>query len=624
MKKKAFSLIELLISLITISVILASLAPMVTHKLKHGGISIAQGESVTNTCTSFGANCQLCTKKKCLLCLVTCPDGQYADKDTCSCKNCITNCGSCINAISCNRCKAGYQKSGNSCSACGSGYYSTEGGSCTKCPKGTRANSGSAATGCVNCDGSDQFQDEEGKTTCKTCFGFVHNGHKSCSSCIPGSYWNGSSCQSCAAGTYSSGINSTSCSNCGAGTYQPSAGQTSCISCSGANQYQDSTGQTTCKTCGANSVPNSSHTACTSTCQTTANCGANQYLKDSCTCTDCPSGQSPNSTKTGCTVNVADCSADGKYYIAATNSCGDCAAGCKKCTGASSCTECYNTTGDDPEYLLDSGTCKKYKKPNSQEDCNRLTGTTTIYVPDDYNNPTTGGFCMKKRNAGDNGGPSVDYTGTIELHKAGDSKDTCSSTAGTKCCWYGYSGKYQGRTEVRTAADSKCSTTPGNIPVISSAGKFDYEGCKRTVCNWYAADHICRNIDATNKKLLWNLPTQANLTSLKNAIDAGPASKTDTSAKISIQKFSGSNGLQLCQYDTAQNTAGSPRCDSPSSLRCYGATSAACTPGWITGRAWSEDYIYVFMATGNWFGSHDRYGKNGAYSVRCVLHKYVD
>ncbi len=619
---KAFSLIELLISLITISVILASLAPVITHKMKHGGISIGTKKLSMACPSSVGSQCTLCLGNQCIACPISCGN-QFKNTLTCKCETCtVANCVNCASgANGCDRCKAGYQKSGNSCVACSAGYYSTEGGSCQKCGKGTKSNSGSGATGCVSCNGTNEYQDQEGQSTCKTCAtGFVPSNRQSCASCSAGTYWNGSGCVNCSAGSYSA-ANATGCTPCGAGTYQPSAGQAGCLSCNGFNQYQDGSGQTGCKTCGANSVPNSSHTGCNSTCQSKSDCTGNNYF-DGCRCQPCTGGQVPTSDKLSCyTPSTAPTSCpDGEYL--ANSKCNPCPTGCAKCSSETSCSECTNSTGDDPEYLLDGGQCKKYKKPTSQAICNEITENTTIYIPDDYTNPTAGGFCMKKRNAGDNGGPSIDYTGTISLHQAGSTTaaNTCPDTNGSKCCWYGYSGKYEGRTEVRTAANEKCSTSPGSINRLSTVGAFNYEGCKRTVCNWYAADYICRNVESTNKKHLWNLPTQANLNSLREAINNGPTSKTD-SEKFAIQRWSGTNGLQLCQSGDGANTNGSPRCDHAS--RCSGSGNGYCYPNGVWGRESSSTNAYDGWLYYS-FNVNSGGSKGYAYSVRCVLEKYVE
>jgi len=234
------------------------------------------------------------------------------------------------------------------------------------------------------------------------------------------------------------------------------------------------------------------------------------------------------------------------------------------------------------------------------------------------------GFCMTKFNAGDNDGPDI-YVGGIEVKRAGDSKQSCDSN-NKPCCWIGASGK-TGAVKTASTDDSACSASSSvsKIPHTSNTSAFNYEGCNRTVCNWYAADYICRNINPTNKKLIWNLPSEANLRSLKEAVDNGPSSKEDAEAiagnKPIIQRWSGSAGLQLCQHGGASNTDGSPRCDGAS--RCYGSSNGDCNPNLVWGRESSSTYAY--RAYLNYFLTvYSGYSKGYAYSVRCVLEKYIE
>ena len=643
--KKAFSLIELLISLITISVILASLAPVVTHKLKHGGVSVGS-KKLTMTCpNTVGSSCTLCLGNQCIACPIGCGSG-FKNTLTCKCETCtVSNCANCNSGSNqCDRCKAGYQKNGNTCQSCSGGYYSIEGGSCQKCPKGQRSNSTSASTSCVSCNSNNEYQDQEGQSSCKICStGFVPSNRQSCASCTSGSYWNGSSCVSCSAGSYS-GVNATSCTPCSSGYYQPSIGQGSCLACNGSNQYQDGSGQTSCKTCGANSVPNSGHTGCNSTCSNKSSCTSTQYY-DGCYCQNCTAGQVPNSDKTGCyTPSTAPTSCpDGQYL--ANGSCNNCPSGCKKCTSATSCSECTNSD----DYKLVNGVCKAYKYPASQADCDKLSNSKSIYIPLDVNQydkatlSSTGGthgFCMAKRNAGDLDGPEVS-SGIKEI-KAGDKKGTCDYDNGEKCCWVGHSGKSDKNRTARgnTTTDGKVTarycteagssnSVIGKVAHLSTVSPFDYEACNRTVCNWYAGDYICSNYapeSGTSKIGDWGLPSKEALDALESAVDAGPSSKTDTSAKINIQKFSGANGLQLCQWDSNHNTAGSPRCDGDES-RCSGSHNVYCHPLYIWGQSSGESSTYEASMYGTDFYVNKHsflFGRGYAYSVRCVLEKYIE
>lgn len=88
--KKAFSLIELLVSVIIISLIAASFVPIVSKKLNNGKIGVSANKVKTNCpADKYGANCQACDNTKCLLriCKNVCAGNQYRDAN-CVCKNC--------------------------------------------------------------------------------------------------------------------------------------------------------------------------------------------------------------------------------------------------------------------------------------------------------------------------------------------------------------------------------------------------------------------------------------------------------------------------------------------------------------------------------------------------------
>ena len=85
-KKIAFSLIELMISLIAISIISASFAPVISKRIKSGAMGIGTGASRVNTSclkwTNDGGShpgkglCSLCTDTRCLICT-----GLYCDEN---------------------------------------------------------------------------------------------------------------------------------------------------------------------------------------------------------------------------------------------------------------------------------------------------------------------------------------------------------------------------------------------------------------------------------------------------------------------------------------------------------------------------------------------------------------
>ena len=215
------------------------------------------------------------------------------------------------------------------------------------------------------------------------------------------------------------------------------------------------------------------------------------------------------------------------------------------------------------------------------------------------------------------------------------------------CCWIGHSGKADknrtaranttddsGKVTARycTAAGSSNSVI-GKVAHLSTVSPFDYEACNRTVCNWYAGDYICSNYapeSGTSKIGDWGLPSKEALDALESAVDAGPSSKTDTSAKINIQKFSGANGLQLCQAFYQHNNVGSPRCDWIDK-RCYGYGADYCNPHYIWGKSKDNDNALIISMGGDSITYNNGGGHIGSiwykvnvHSVRCVLEKYIE
>ncbi len=134
--KKAFSLIELLVSLITISVIVASFAPIITNKLKQDRISLSNASKLSSDCSMFSSGkCEICMKEKganiCISCSLTCPTGQIADIKTCKCKTLTCPSGQYVSGSSCIYCSSSYENcetcTNSSCSTCKSGYKLREG-----------------------------------------------------------------------------------------------------------------------------------------------------------------------------------------------------------------------------------------------------------------------------------------------------------------------------------------------------------------------------------------------------------------------------------------------------------------------------------------------------------------
>ena len=123
---KAFSLIELMITLITISCIIAAFTPVISKRLKSSNVTI-KGNNVsditTNCSDKFSNSCKLCTKSYCIQCdLSNCTTGTYAESKSCSCKNCSDIHSNCIECDS------------TKCTKCKDNNYYINNGKCEICP----------------------------------------------------------------------------------------------------------------------------------------------------------------------------------------------------------------------------------------------------------------------------------------------------------------------------------------------------------------------------------------------------------------------------------------------------------------------------------------------------------
>ncbi|MBR1617614.1 prepilin-type N-terminal cleavage/methylation domain-containing protein, partial [bacterium] len=137
-KRLAFSLIELLISLIAISCITAAFAPVISKRLTSGALSIGAGEvkvtsgnflPIPECHEKYGSLCNLCGPEGCYGCSKTCQDGEYINVSKCTCTNCEDNIdGYDANCIKCD---------GEKCFQCSNGYYLVnQSKKCKICPAG--------------------------------------------------------------------------------------------------------------------------------------------------------------------------------------------------------------------------------------------------------------------------------------------------------------------------------------------------------------------------------------------------------------------------------------------------------------------------------------------------------
>ena len=149
---EGFSLVELMISLITVSLISAAFAPVISKKLSKNMISLTSSSPIKLDCSTIDSACNICNGTSCLLCNKNCEAGKYKNNSRCKCLNCTTlNCAECTSSA-CTKCQDGYYLENNECKVCPKGQKCPNGKTQELCPVG-------------------YYQDEEKQTTCKTCTG---------------------------------------------------------------------------------------------------------------------------------------------------------------------------------------------------------------------------------------------------------------------------------------------------------------------------------------------------------------------------------------------------------------------------------------------------------------------
>ena len=672
--KRAFSLVELLISLIVISCITAAFAPLITKKFSSsvfgfgGGGGNSGTTSITTDCASkYTSDCLLCSSSECLSCAKTCPDGQCQDASNCTCKECPTsefpNCAK-FSSTTCIQCQKGFRLVEGVCVACTSEKYSDNGkeckycepgfwpnddkSACIKCPAGYICNNGVQAkcSGntaptiedgplgsshvCAPCpDGSycvdgvetkcsEKYEnclecDSQGCTACKA--GTTLAGGK-CSEVVDDVILNigdlyvtqfnmgdnpklpipstvsvlkaGSSADSCESGKccwQGTTANANYCdsgsslySGCSRTICNQAAAQEICARFTLNNEnwrlptsselrsfgnYTIGNGEKGLQFCLDSKNTNDKYSRCyqTNTCY-----GSYQkycypsyvWSSDSYTSGQyfytyayylIDSGWKSTSNQKGgtgsvrCVATISDCPR-GQYKNG--TSCSDCSskfAHCASCS-ANECLSC-----------VDGYEVHPYNKK-----CFRVI-EDALPVDDLY---------VTKVNMGDSGLP---IPPTVTVVNAGT---TCNAE---KCCWQG-----------QTANPSYCQNK-------NSSNNGGYSGCKRTVCNWDAANEICTRYIAGNKT--WRLPNW-----------------NETANWYNYTVSLGASSPQVCDRNTSNTTA--TMCYEY--YNCYGSNGGNCYPSYIwtqTKSGSSVYYSYLYNNTWYYNTGYGWYYKNTA-SVRCV------
>ena len=229
-------------------------------------------------------------------------------------------------------------------------------------------------------------------------------------------------------------------------------------------------------------------------------------------------------------------------------------------------------------------------EPRNQGDCDKY---KALFIDKKYLNGASRNICMIKYNfadydAADKGKPRYG-TNTASDYSDSNAKvtvvDVSTSCSGDYCCWKG-------------------TTSNGS-------GTYDYDATNRTVCRQKAATNLCANWapdNATDKR--WRLLSSNEAKGLVNYITSETKYSSFLSKFIPNKYTSVEDGLQLC--DRTSVSQGSNYC--PVGSVCKGARDNLCYPShvWVSEKNLAmriEDGIASVNVN-----SYDNY----AMSVRCV------
>ena len=83
---KAFSMMELMVCVVAISIMAAAMAPAIIRKQKKAEV-IVNSNQLSPYCSAFSADCNLCYQDKCVVCMKDC--GTFENINIAECK-CIS------------------------------------------------------------------------------------------------------------------------------------------------------------------------------------------------------------------------------------------------------------------------------------------------------------------------------------------------------------------------------------------------------------------------------------------------------------------------------------------------------------------------------------------------------
>ena len=616
--KKGFSVLELVISLMVIASIMAAFTPLITKKFSASIFGKGGKVNLTTDCTDkFGEFCTLCDDKKCIRCTLdpnTCAGDQYKDTASCSCKDCKETYGE-----DCEKCTE------KKCLTCPDGEYLDSDNNCQLCSDKFTNCAICNESECLACDDEYILTDPTSSNPCSpfSCSGDDFIQIKNL--CITKRNMGDSTVL-----TIPDGVNVVS-----TGTTCNSSETNFCC-------WQGATSGTDCDDNDGDPYSGCDRTVCDwyaadYICKNYTAGGytwrlatsnemaewinytigkANKGLQlcdrdpgyESPYC--CPSSNCPNSETAQCNPNriwnsyITEHSANYYYLESYTwfehgyfcwqansvrcvaqmpQSCADKAgAGCEMCDG-NKCLKCASG------YVLKNGKCEIDCASKFGSNCTSCTTSKCTACASGYHisnassNPACvadfscsgsdfmqiGSLCVTRRNMGDSSTLPIPSGVTVV-----NVNQTCNSSSLNKCCWKG-----------ATSGTTYCDNANGGA----------YSGCDRTVCDWYAADYICKNFTAGGRT--WRLATSSEMSNWGTTYSKGL----------------GVNGLQLCDRWSDFSSA---RCNS--SYSCPGSNDDFCYPytvwsGTVNGSSVAYNYN---LFSGSWHQTNNY--RTFAFSVRCV------
>jgi len=559
----AFSLVELMISLITISCIAAAFTPVITKKLKKQDValSLAQTSEITDKYSGyepkFTDKCKLCTKAYCIQCSIdSCEKGQYVDTSYCGCKACNTVSKIASHNLSKNKCVSCTKDGCTECSNAGSdeGKYYINNGLCENCP--------SASNGTIYyCDGINATSDSDCQRKYPLSSGYYcQNGQpKLCSTKY------GTSCMTC-------DINQ--CKSCDR-TYRYTG--TGCEPCTDRGCFSCPSNKDICTSCNCGFVENGKCVSCDANIKGCLGCTSRTV------CTNCTGGYYLNTAKTcsypggirdidppvieGCLTysnnqpsNSPACSNCEPLYFLDGKRCSKCSTkfgtNCAICdsTKCLSCAQGYHLTSTPNN----ANACDSDKSEFNCSDSNFMK------IP----NPEKSGsyLCVTRKNMGDSNVLTIPKEVTV-VQTGGD----YCYTNNQLCCFQGSTG------------GSSCGVKYGT-----------YSSCTRTSCNYEAAKVICEKFNYAGLK--WRIPTSTEQSTW------GTMSKDDTTSGMQICGC-GQDAPMCCGVSSCMGAGQGNNCQP---FRYWNTresdTRIAARTKYFGGVSWYDEWVSKFMAA----------------SVRCV------